>query len=155
MKHLLAITAALVAAAKLCGQTPTPRSLSYDAELARKVGADEYGMKKYVIAFLKAGPAKVEGEEGKQLQQAHLKNIMRLANEGKVVVAGPFLDHGDVRGIFILNAETVEEARKLTETDPAVSRGTLQFDLRPWYGSAALMEVTRIHRTIEKKSVAD
>jgi hypothetical protein len=55
-------------------------------------------------------------------------------------------------GLFV---ETVEEATKLTESDPAVQRGTLQFELRPWYGSAASMEVSDIHKTIEKKSVAD
>ena len=111
-------------------------------------------MKKYVIAFLKRGSNKLSGAEAEQLQNAHLKNIIRLADEGKLVVAGPFRDDGEVRGIFILNAETVEEARKLTESDPAVQRGTLQFELRPWYGSAALMEVSRIHKTIEKKSIA-
>ncbi|HEY3602689.1 MAG TPA: hypothetical protein VGK72_12095 [Chthoniobacterales bacterium] len=70
-------------------------------------------------------------------------------------MAGPFRDEGEMRGIFILNDETVEEARKLTESAPAVQRGTLQFELRPWYGSAALMEISRIHKTIEKKSVAE
>jgi uncharacterized protein YciI len=127
---------------------------SYNAELAHQLGADDYGMKKYVMAFLKRGPTKLSGEEAEQLQNAHLKNIIRLADEGKLVVAGPFRDDGEVRGIFILNAETVEEAKKLTESDPAVQRGTLQFELRPWYGSAALLEVNRLHKTIEKKSVA-
>jgi uncharacterized protein YciI len=127
---------------------------SYKAELAHQLGADDYGMKKYVMAFLKRGPTKLSGEEAEQLQNAHLKNIIRLADEGKLVVAGPFRDDGEVRGIFILNAETVEEAKKLTESDPAVQRGTLQFELRPWYGSAALLEVNRLHKTIEKKSVA-
>ena len=127
---------------------------SYNAELAHQLGADDYGMKKYVMAFLKRGPTKLSGEEAEQLQNAHLKNIIRLADEGKLVVAGPFRDDGEVRGIFILNAETVEEAKKLTESDPAVQRGTRQFELRPWYGSAALLEVNRLHKTIEKKSVA-
>ncbi|MGH9692492.1 MAG: YciI family protein [Bryobacteraceae bacterium] len=144
------------AAAELLAQTPQPtvENAGYNAGLARQLGADDYGMKNYVIAFLKSGPTKLSGEEAEQLQNAHLKNLMRLADEGKLVVAGPFRDEGEVRGIFILNVETVEEARKLTESDPAVQRGTLQFELRPWYGSATLMEVTRIHKSIEKKSVA-
>jgi uncharacterized protein YciI len=156
MKPLLLLFILLPAAAGLFAQTPEPAAANpaYNAELARQLGADDYGMKKYVIAFLKRGPTKLSGEEAEQLQNAHLKNIMRLAGEGKLVVAGPFRDEGEVRGIFILNVETVEEAKKLTESDPAVQRGTLQFELRPWYGSAALMEVSRIHKTIEKKSVA-
>ena len=131
------------AAASLFGQTPVPgapEKPAYNAELARQLGADDMGMKKYVMAFLKRGPTKLTGAEGAELQRAHLKNIIRLADEGKLLVAGPFGDDGDVRGIFILNVETVEEAKKLTETDPAVRRGTLVFELRPWHGSAALME---------------
>lgn len=156
MKSFVLISALLVGVAALFADTPEPtaQAATYNAELARQLGADEYGMKKYVIAFLKRGPTKLSGDEAERLQNAHLKNIMRLAEEGKLVVAGPFEDEGDVRGIFILNAETVEEAQKLTATDPAVQRGTLVFELRPWYGSAALMEVNRIHKTIEKKSVA-
>jgi uncharacterized protein len=156
MKSFVLVSALLVGVARLFADTPRPAAEAaiYNAELARQLGADDYGMKKYVIAFLKRGSTKLSGEDAEQVQNAHLKNIIRLANEGKLVVAGPFGDEGDVRGIFILNAETVEEAKNLTATDPAVQRGTLVFDLRPWYGSAALMEVTRIHKTIEKKSVA-
>ena len=156
MKSFVLVSALLVGVAALFAGTPEPtaQAATYNAELARQLGADDYGMKKYVMAFLKRGPTKLSGAEAEQVQNAHLKNIIRLADEGKLVVAGPFGDEGDVRGIFILNAETVEEANNLTATDPAVQRGTLVFDLRPWYGSAALMEVTRIHKTIEKKSVA-
>ena len=156
MKTLFLLLVTLTAAVDVFAQTPGPatQNPAYNADLARQLGADDYGMKKYVIAFLKRGSNKLSGAEAEQLQNAHLKNIIRLADEGKLVVAGPFRDDGEVRGIFILNAEIVEEARKLTESDPAVQRGTLQFELRPWYGSAALMEVSRIHKTIEKKSIA-
>jgi uncharacterized protein YciI len=129
---------------------------AYDAALAKKLGADEYGMKKYVMAFLSTGPNKIEDSTARQqLQMAHLKNIVRLAGEGKLVLAGPFMDDQNIRGIFIFNVESVEEARKLTETDPAIKAGTLQMDLRPWYGSAALVEVMRIHKTIEKHNIAE
>lgn len=127
---------------------------SYDAALAAKVGADDYGMKKYVMAFLKAGNVKIEDEtKRKELQTAHLKNIQRLAAEGKLVLAGPFMDKQDIRGIYIFNVTTVEEAAKLTETDPSIQAGTLEMELHPWYGSAALMEVNRMHGTLEKKDI--
>jgi uncharacterized protein len=74
-----------------------------------------------------------------------------MALEGKLVLAGPFMDKQPIRGIYIFNVTTIEEAAKLTETDPAIQAGTLEMELHPWYGSAALMEVTRIHRTLEKK----
>jgi hypothetical protein len=61
------------------------------------------------------------------------------------------MDKGELRGIYIFNVETVEAARKLTETDPAVKAGRLEMELHPWYGSAALMEVNETHNKIQKK----
>src|SRR5581483_1489226 len=125
----------------------------YDAQLAKKLGADDYGMKTYVMAFLKAGPNRLKDSTARaELQKAHLKNILRLANEGKLIVAGPFLDNQDIRGIFIFNVSTVGEAKKLTETDPAIKAGSLVMELHPWYGSAALVEAYRLHKKVEKKS---
>lgn len=119
MKKLLLVSVLLtVAVAELFAQVQSPAAENpgYNAELARQLGADDYGMKKYVIAFLKRGPTKLAGAEAEQLQNAHLKNIIHLASEGKLVVAGPFTDDGEVRGIFILNAETIEEAKEFTES---------------------------------------
>ena len=129
---------------------------TYDSALAKKLGADQYGMKHYVMAFLKTGPTRITDSLKRiELQKAHLKNIIRLANEGKLIVAGPFLDDQPVEGIFIFNVETIEEARELTNTDPAIQSGELVMELRPWYGSAALVEITELHQRIQKKSVAD
>jgi uncharacterized protein YciI len=128
----------------------------FDSLLAKQLGADDYGMKRYVMAFLKSGPVKLQDSvQRAELQHRHLKNIIRLAAEGKLIIAGPFLDDQTIRGIFIFNVQTVEEARELAETDPAVKAGTLVLELHPWYGSAALMEMGRIQKTIERRSVAD
>ena len=127
----------------------------YDSLKAEKFGADDYGMKQYVIAFLKRGPNRIQdSSKAVELQKAHLKNINKLAEEGKLVLAGPFLDNEDVRGIYIFDVKTIEEARKLTETDPAIKAGSLIMELRPWYGSAALKEINQIHKTLEKVSVS-
>ena len=132
------------------------QKISYDSVLAKKLGADQYGMKKYVMVFLKAGPVKIENKDSANaIQKAHLNNIIRLANEGKLVIAGPFLDNQTIRGIFIFNVPTVEEAQKLTATDPAVKAGILTMEMHPWYGSASLLETYRIHKSLEAKSVAD
>jgi uncharacterized protein YciI len=131
-------------------------ALQYDSLLAKQVGADDYGMKKYIMAFLKSGPVKIKDSvQREELQRKHLKNIMRLAADGTLIMEGPFLDDQAMRGIFIFNVETVDEARVIAETDPAVKAGTLVLELHPWYGSAALVEISRIHKTIEKKSFAD
>lgn len=131
-------------------------NLTYDSTLAAAVGADEYGMKQYVMAYLKRGPKRdQDSATADALQKSHLENIMRMAEEGKLVVAGPFMDDGDVRGIYIFNVATVEEAKALTETDPAIQAGRLEMELHPWYGSAALMLVNNLHKRVEKKSVAE
>jgi uncharacterized protein YciI len=86
---------------------------------------------------------------------AHLANITRLADEGRLVVAGPFLDDGPLRGIFIFKVATVEEARALTASDPAIQAGHLEMELHPWYGSAALGELPALHKRVQKKAITD
>lgn len=128
-----------------------PTETGYDSLLAQRLGADEYGMRQYVMAFLKVGPNRPEDpKEAQALQKKHLENIGRLAEEGKLVVAGPFLDDGALKGIYIFNVKTVEEAELLTKTDPAIQSGSLVMELHPWYGSAALVDVNTIHNKIKK-----
>ncbi len=124
----------------------------YDAVLATKVGADDYGMRQYVMAFLKSGPNRPEDpEETARLQAAHMQNIGRMAEEGKLVLAGPFMDDGDIRGIYIFAVDNLEEARALTETDPAIQAGSLIMELKPWYGSAAVMQINEIHNKVARQ----
>jgi uncharacterized protein YciI len=133
------------------GQPPV---ITYDSTLAAKLGADDYGMKKYVMAFLKAGPNQYqESAAAAQLQRAHLDNIFRLADEGKLSLAEPFLDGGELRGVYVFNVSTIEEAKALTETDPAIKAGRLVMELHPWYGSAATMMVNDWHKKVQKKQI--
>jgi uncharacterized protein YciI len=67
-----------------------------------------------------------------ELQKAHLANINRLAEMKKLVVAGPFGDNGQLRGIFVFKVASIDEARALAETDPAVKAGRLAMDIHPW-----------------------
>ena len=126
---------------------------AFDAELAARVGADERGMKSYVFCILKTGPkdAEVQGAERKEIFAGHFANIRRLADEGKLAVAGPFGKNDKTyRGLYIFNVATVEEAEKLVVLDPAVKAGVFVAELTPWYGTAALMVVTETHKKIQK-----
>lgn len=126
----------------------------YDQNLAQSLGADEYGMKTYVMALLKPGPNRDQDKETAQkLQQAHLANIRRLAEKGQLVLAGPFMpnDH-NLQGIYIFDVPSLEHAKKLTETDPAIQAGRLKMELIPWYGSATLPMVNDWHKKVAKKS---
>ena len=127
----------LIFSFNLFAETP-----AYDSELAKKLGADDMGMRHYVLVILKTGPkdATIKGKERDDIFAGHFANIGRLADEGKLAIAGPF-GKNDIqyRGLFIFNVETVEEAQKLTETDPAVKAGIFETVEVPWYGSAALI----------------
>src|SRR3954464_11010102 len=93
-----------LAAVSICINLRAQNNSSYDSTLAKKLGADDYGMKKYVMAFLKTGPTIIKDSLARvQVQMAHLKNIQRLAAEGKLIVAGPFLDDQKIEGMFIFN----------------------------------------------------
>lgn len=128
----------------------------FDSIKAYEYGADEYGMHKYVMAFLKSGPNRDrDSVESYELLMAHLENIGKMADEGKLVLAGPFLGDGDLRGIYIFNVETIEEAKALTETDPAIQAGSLIMELIPWYGTAALVGVNEEHKRLSKKEVTE
>ncbi|GAB4173992.1 MAG: hypothetical protein Kow0020_09370 [Wenzhouxiangellaceae bacterium] len=125
---------------------------AYDPALASEVGADAWGMRPYVLALLKAGPNRpTDPEQAQALQRAHLDNIRRLADEGVLVLAGPFIDDGTLKGIYVFAVSTVAEAEALTATDPAVQAGSLVMELHPWYGSAALMKLNEWHQRIARE----
>lgn len=130
------------------------QNTNYDAALAEKLGADDYGMKNYVMVILKTGSAKIEDKAKlNKLFKGHMENINKLADEGKLVVAGPFgANDKNYRGIFIFNVKTVEEANTLLAGDPAVKEKLFDVEILPWYGSAALGEYIEVHKKIEKKS---
>jgi uncharacterized protein YciI len=150
MKYIftLAILCCLGIAANAQTQKPV-----YNKALADSLGADERGMKQYVLAILKTGTnTTTDKEELNKYFRGHMDNIGRLAKEGKLVVAGPLGKNDKTyRGIFILNVKTIEEAQKLVETDPAVKAKIFDVELYPWYGSAALPVYIETHNKISKQ----
>jgi len=126
----------------------------YDAALATKLGADAYGMKSYVFVVLKTGSTTIEDKEkSKEIFAGHFSNMARLAKEGRLVLAGPFVDAQPKRGMYIFNVTTLKEAEELVKTDPAVKAGVFDYELTKLYCSAALMRITEIHRTIQKTKI--
>lgn len=148
MKKILLILM-LVSCFKANSQTENP---NYDSKLADSLGADDYGMKMYVLAILKTGSNKIDDKEKlNELFKGHMDNINRLAKDGKLIVAGPLKKNDkNYRGIFILNAKTIEEANELLLTDPAIKEKLFEVEVFEWYGSAALPEYLKIHDKIEK-----
>lgn len=113
----------------------------FDAELAKSLGADTYGMKSYFLVVLKTGTnASTDGDLRKESFAQHLRNIQGLVAEEKLVVAGPIAKNDkDYRGIFIFhNLSTPQELQDILKSDLAIQNQYLDYDIYTWYGSAAL-----------------
>lgn len=128
-------------------QTP-PASVA-DPVLAKRLGADERGMRSYVLVILKTGPHRVpDGPKRDEMFQGHFANIKRLVDAGKLVVAGPFGDKTDWRGMFVFAVDSQEEAEQLVSTDPVIKSGEMVAEYHSLYASAALMSLKEIHEKI-------
>lgn len=149
MKQLLFTTLLCSCAFLLSAQDSTN---TYNKSLADSLGADKYGMKNYIFVMLKTGSnTSTDKDKLNQLFRGHMENIGRLAKEGKLVVAGPFKKNDrSYRGIFILNVRTMEEAKALLESDPAIKEKVLDAEMLEWYGSAALPMYLPYHGKIEE-----
>ena len=124
----------------------------YDEELAKRLGADEYGMRSYVLVVLKTGPAKMPpGAERDEMFRGHFANMKRLSDEGKLVLAGPFDGVDGWRGLFVFAVRDIDEAKKLAESDPVLVKGEMVAEYHKYYGSAALMLVRETHDKLARK----
>ena len=143
----------LLATAAAAAEPPSAPPAAYDAALARQYGADEYGMRSYVLVILKTGPKRVpDGPARDEMFKGHFANIHRLAEAGKLAAAGPFVGKDDWRGMFIFAVKTVEEAQQLVATDPVIQNGEMVAEFHPLYSSAALMAINGLHKKLAEKA---
>ena len=111
--------------------------MTYNEQEAHEL-AESMGMAVYHVFLLKKGPtwSPDATPEIEALQEAHLANLRRLAEMGKLVLNGPLLDSfatsGEIRGIGVLKTDTLQEAQELIATDPMVKVGRLVFELHAW-----------------------
>lgn len=106
-------------------------------EFGMTEGDTTYVMKKYYLVLLKANPEKepLDSARVMEIQRAHLDNINRLADLGKIVIAGPMGDDGNLRGIFVMDCLSLEEAESLVQTDPAIQQKRLLAEVHPWWAA--------------------
>ncbi|MCO6510084.1 MAG: hypothetical protein J5I65_04755 [Aridibacter famidurans] len=143
-----------VFAATASAQNGAPSNPNYDEKLAKELGADDLGMRSYVFCVLKTGPAKIDdAAKRSEIFRGHFANMGKLAEQGKLVLAGPFGEAEPWRGMYIFNVTTIEEAEELVKTDPAVAAGIFVYELKKLYGSAALMKINEIHSKIQKRKI--
>ena len=139
MNILLSLAAAVLASA---APPPAPTATP-------DIGPGGFEMTTYYLALLYRGPKWTPEETAKTraIQDAHMANIQRLAQEGKLLLAGPFTDGGDLRGIFVFKVASIEEAQELAAADPAVKAGRLRLDIHPWYSAKNITVSARSRST--------
>ena len=148
--RLSALALAALLALPLAASAQT--ASAYDADLATSLGADERGMRQYVLVILKTGHSKMPaGDARTKMFEGHFANMGKLAGEKKLVLAGPLDGKEGRRGIFVFNTPDIDTARTWVATDPVIINGEMVAEYHKFYGSAALMMVNEVHGKIEKK----
>ena len=87
-------------------------------------------MAPYFLAIYVAGPKHLEASpEQMELAKQHLKFIRRMIEEKKYMFAGPLTDNGDMLGVAVVAAASLEEATRITRGDPAIAAGHMAAQL--------------------------
>ena len=145
-----------------CGLQAQENSLksaeaNFDKKLADSLGADERGMKNYMLVILKTGPRDsviTDKKQREELFKGHFSNMDEMEKSGKLKMAGPFATKNNLgyRGIFLLDVKTEAEAKSLLEKDPTVKNGIFEVEILPFYGSAAIPMHLKFHKKISAKT---
>jgi uncharacterized protein YciI len=108
----------------------------------------EWAMRTYILALLFRGPNPVaDPKKSEELFRGHMSNSARMYEAGKLLIAGPFLDKTDLRGIWIFDSDSIDEVKKLVAGDRAVQEGMFRVEYHPWYSAKGI--------TIARPDVAD
>ena len=61
---------------------------------------------------------------------------MRAA--GKLLIYGPILDGGELRGMYVFKAASLEEAREWASQEQSVKIGMIEMRVYPWLAPSSL-----------------
>jgi uncharacterized protein YciI len=98
-------------------------------------------MRPYFLCLLQKGEKWAPVQFADPAMQEHLAYTREQVEAGKFVVVGPALDEGRVRGMAIINATSIEEARKIAGADKMVQSGQLVAEIHP----VMLEELSGLH----------
>jgi uncharacterized protein YciI len=96
---------------------------------------DEFDVYELVILRRPANAAPIDEATAELFQRQHLGHFATMKEAGHLKVAGPLENQPDQswRGICIYQVGSLEEARRLAESDPAVRAGRFSIDVMNWY----------------------
>jgi uncharacterized protein YciI len=105
-------------------------------------------MRPYFLCLLEKGEkwAPIQFED--PAMQEHMAYIREQVEAGKFVVVGPALDEGRIGGMAIINAASIEEARKIANGDKMVQTGRLTPEIHP----VMLVDLSAVHMEFPAKS---
>ncbi|MBS0198790.1 MAG: hypothetical protein JSR77_18745 [Planctomycetes bacterium] len=108
------------------------------------------GNERYTLVYLTTGPATPSAEDRKAIFAGHMANIQRLADERKLVIAGPFNKPANPawRGIFVFDVATVVEADAIVATDPGIMSGVFSHESYTFKSVSDLRKVPKFEREL-------
>jgi uncharacterized protein YciI len=92
----------------------------------------------YFVMLIRGENRDQDSVETAKLLDGHMAHIQKMAEQGVLRIAGPFLDDGNWRGIFIMDCKTMEEAESYVKQDPAIAAGRLTYEIHPWFGPSTI-----------------
>ncbi len=125
---------------RLKGIVPPSSGPQQQSQSKAETKPPQFDTDQYQFGLLTRGPKWTADStpEIQKLQEGHMANINKMAAAGKLFAAGPILDNGDLRGIFIFRAASVDEAMALAAEDPAIKAGRLKLEILPWIGTKGI-----------------
>ena len=90
-----------------------------------------WGQSEFTFVFLnkKTDKEELPKEQIDKLMEGHMANMQRLANEDKLIAAGPFEGGG---GIFIFKSDSIEQVKEWISTDPGVQAKRWNIEILPY-----------------------